>query len=346
MPLSKNLEVEILNVVARLPILRELAGKYILLTGGTGMLGSYIGYILLSANRSLSIPLNLTLLVRSRERAEGIYRDFLGESSLHILEHDLTQPLPGSGGASYDYIIHAASQASPLQYINQPLVTFETNVLGTMHLLNQLVLQGRGRMLFVGSSSIYGELPAKETIVQEEDHYPLQHLDPSNSYTETKRTGEVLCQAYKRQHGVESILLRLFPIIGPTLDLEDGKFASDVCQSFIRETALSVNDKTIRRSYLYLSDAVEGLFLALLRGVPGEAYNLGAEDTYNSEELVEELRKRFPQNTCTVHYGQGNQSGQYRYSIPCMSKLRALGWLPQHDTLSAFTATINQYNHR
>jgi nucleoside-diphosphate-sugar epimerase len=205
-----------------------------------------------------------------------------GDSNLHLLKHDITDPLP-AGIGDLQYIIHGASIASPIYYRKYPIETMDANVNGLRFLLEYCLAQKRAAkpvegVLFYSSSEIYGD-PTPDSIPTPETYRGnVSCTGPRACYDESKRYGETLCANFARQHGLPIKVARPFNNYGPGLKITDGRVIPDFARDILAgRDIVMLSDGSAKRTYCYVADAVVGYYKALVNGGAGEAYNVGVE---------------------------------------------------------------------
>jgi UDP-glucuronate decarboxylase len=264
--------------------LAALAGKNLLMTGGAGFLGYYVVQSVLAWNRNVSEPdrINVTVL---DSYARGV-PDWLGEhardDSLTVLEHDVRAPLSDDVG-HFEYVLHAAGIASPTYYRQHPLETIDANVTGLRLLLDRWRaacdrgLEAAG-FLFFSSSEIYGDPSPDDIPTPETYRGNVSCTGPRACYDESKRFGETLCVTFARQHDLPVTMARPFNNYGPGLKITDRRVIPDLARDVMtgRDVVL-LSDGSATRTFCYVADAVVGYLKALVRGRPGEPYNIGTE---------------------------------------------------------------------
>jgi nucleoside-diphosphate-sugar epimerase len=263
--------------------LDRMAGARVLLTGGAGFLGYYLVQTLLEWNRRAALRERIALtVVDNYVRGVPGWLGDLNDEKLRLVQHDITQPLP-EDCAEFDYVIHAASIASPTFYRRHPIATMDANVNGLRLLLERSrQLHDAGRpvrgFLFFSSSEIYGDpeaaaIPTPET-------YPgrVSSTGPRACYDESKRYGETLCVNFAQQYGLPVTMARPFNNYGPGLKISDRRIIPDLARDLFAGRDLTLHsDGTPRRTFCYVADAVIGYFKILVHGRPGEPYNIGQE---------------------------------------------------------------------
>jgi nucleoside-diphosphate-sugar epimerase len=276
--------------------LAMLAGKHVLIVGGAGFLGYYLVQTLTSANRCGAVQPEIRLTVWD-SFSRGL-PDWLSElaagNHLALEQRNVTRAL-GPEAADFDYIVHAASIASPTYYKRYPIETMDANVNGLRNLLEYARRQAdKGRalegFLFFSSSEIYGDPPPEAIPTPESYRGYVSCTGPRACYDESKRFGETLCVNFAQQHGVRVAMARPFNNIGPGLKISDRRVLPDFARDVLAGRSIEMlSDGGPRRTYCYVGDAVAGYFKILVRGRPGEPYNIGVE---SPEISVAELAER------------------------------------------------------
>jgi dTDP-glucose 4,6-dehydratase len=190
-------------------------------------------------------------------------RHLAGVPEFHLIEHDVTRPLPPSLGAEpVDAVLHMASPASPIDYLEHPIETLDVGSLGTRNLL-ELASAHKARFLLTSTSECYGDPlvhPQVETYWGN-----VNPVGPRSCYDESKRFAEALTMAYHRTHGVRTTIARIFNTYGPRMQLNDGRVVPAFVDQALRGEPLTVfGEGSQTRSFCYVSDLVDGLYRLLL----------------------------------------------------------------------------------
>jgi dTDP-glucose 4,6-dehydratase len=329
----------------------QLAGARVAVTGASGFLGGYLVRTLLALNRSgqISAPVTVFGMVRDLDAARATFSDIAPEAGLSLVQWDFSTP----GVPDIDppeYVIHAASQASPRFYAADPVGTLLPNIVGTLSLLRWLQRAPSPRgLLFVSSSEVYGVTPTQGTL-SEHDYGTLNPAELRACYAEGKRAGETLCIAWQAQFGLPTFIVRPFHTYGPGLKPEDGRVFADFAFNVLRgENIVMSSDGTARRAFCYGADAVEAFFTVLLKGEPAVPYNVGNPDAELSVlELAELLVALYPERGLVVErHGHAPAAGYMPSSfprlVPNIHALRALGWEPRVAPEVGFRRMIGAY---
>ncbi len=263
---------------------KYLAGKKLLITGGAGFLGYYLVQVVVEWNQrqTQSDRIALTVFDNYQRGVPRWLKDLAKKGELDLVEHDVRFPLPESVH-NVSYVIHAASIASPTYYRLHPIETMDANVNGLRHLLD-LALERKQKgnplegALFFSTSEIYGN-PSPENIPTPES-YPgvVSCTGPRACYDESKRYGETLCVNFHRQYDLPIKMARPFNNYGPGLKISDKRvlpdFASDILSG---KDIVLLSDGAPTRTFCYIADAIIGYYKILVKGRPGEAYNIGVQ---------------------------------------------------------------------
>ncbi len=262
------------EVVERIStISKDLSGKNVLLTGGRGFLGRYFVEVFDRLNKGvLDKPVTLivldNLITAGKEGAQMPKYDHV-----EFIKHNVIHPFAYEG--PLDYVIHAAGIASPYYYRAYPIETMEVAINGTRNMLD-LAEKSSARFSFFSSSEIYGDPDTKHVPMQESYRGNVSCQGPRACYDESKRAGETLCYIYHTQNGTATNTIRPFNVYGPGMQETDYRVLPNFASRIKSGSPLHIyGDGTQTRTFCYITDALVGFFKVFLKGVPGEAYNIG-----------------------------------------------------------------------
>ena len=229
----------------------------------------------MAANQQRQAGVHIFALGRWAERGQARFADAWESPWFTFVEQDinaeisaLTQPM--------DYIVHAASNADPVSFAKYPVETLKANFMGTERLLS-LAGQWHSRLLFVSSGEMYGQMPAGAPPFVETDCGTVDHSSPRACYPAGKRAAEVLCQAYRQEYGVDSVIARPCHLYGPTMTSSDSRAIAQFVRNAVARGAHRAEKRGLAGPYLVLCNGRAGLaalLFILLRGQSGEAYNV------------------------------------------------------------------------
>ncbi|MFZ4796465.1 MAG: NAD-dependent epimerase/dehydratase family protein [Bacteroidia bacterium] len=325
----------------------KLKGTTVLITGANGFLPSYMLYTLLYLNDSKKIEINILALVRNSKKAKAKFGNLLERNDLKIIEQDVCLPIIFD--EKIDYIIHAASQASPKYYGVDPVGTLSANVIGTKGLLDLALQKQVKSFLFFSTSEVYGIVDSSKIPTKENDY---GYIDPTNvraCYAESKRMGENMCVSYLHQYKVPVKIVRPFHTYGPGMELNDGRVYADFIANIVQNENIEMkSDGLAMRAFCYSADATLGFFKVLLAGENGEAYNVGNPNGEISIiNLAEKLVNLFPEKKLSVIKQQQTNANYIPSAVqrncPDASKIGALGWQATTNIEEGFYRTITSY---
>ena len=318
----------------------KLRGKTVMVTGASGMIGTYAVNTLLHLNDTKALGIRVIAVVRNPKK---LLDENKSRPDFTVLCHDVTQPFTVDG--SVDYIIHAASPASPLIMKDNPVETIAANTLGTFYTLTLAKEKGAQGYLYISSREIYGQ-PAPEQEFFYEDTYGF--VDPLNArscYPEGKKAAETMCVSFREEYGVNAKIARLAHTYGPFMSIDDGRVQADFLRNVLnKENILLKSEGTAVRTYTYIADAVDGLFRILLNAEE-TVYNIGDENGKVSiRELAQLLVGLRPEEGLELVFDipQGGTKGTAPFTAGILSsgKLRAIGWQPRYTVAQGFDRTL------
>jgi nucleoside-diphosphate-sugar epimerase len=267
---------------------------------------------------------------------------------LSFLVQDVTEQI--NTDKKIDFIIHAASQASPKYYGTDPVGTLSANVTGTINLLKLAEKNKVESFLYFSSGEVYGEV-SDEFMPVKEDYYG--YLDPTrvrSCYAESKRMGENMCVSWHHQFGVNTRIIRPFHTYGPKMLLDDGRVYADFVSDILSGHNIQMkSDGSAKRAFCYLSDATTAFFLVLLNGKCGVSYNVGnPSEEHSILELAKTLADLYPEkNIKVLEMAEQNNilylKSTLKRNSPDISRVSELGWFPVINIKDGFKRTIESY---
>jgi UDP-glucuronate decarboxylase len=274
--LDLSLERDSLDVIDRLGDRNQrFSGATVLLTGAAGFLGTQLTHYFVQLNRLRAVdrPCRLVALDSLARGAPAWLAELKGELELVHADIVSQRTFPRA-----DYIIHAASIASPIFYRKHPIETMDANVQGLRNLLDHAVDQKPKSFLFFSSSEIYGD-PDPAFIPTPETYWGhVSCTGPRACYDESKRYGETLCVNFHAQRGVPVKMARPFNNYGPGLKITDRRVIPDFARDILEGRDLSIlSDGLATRTYCYVTDAIIGYLSLLLSEHDGQAFNIGSD---------------------------------------------------------------------
>jgi dTDP-glucose 4,6-dehydratase len=301
----------------------------VLITGAAGFLGSHLADRFLAEGHEVIGMDNLITGTTDNIAHLASHERF------SFIKHDVTNYIYVAGPV--DAILHFASPASPIDYLELPIQTLKVGALGTHKALGLAKAKG-ARFLLASTSEVYGD---PQVHPQPESYYGhVNPVGPRGVYDEAKRFAEAMTMAYHTYHKVETRILRIFNTYGPRMRLRDGRVVPNFIQQALKgEPLTAYGDGTQTRSFQYVSDLVEGIY-RLLHSDEVEPVNIGNPGEFTIREfaaLVNELTG----NSAGVVYKDLRTQDDPQVRQPNISKAqRVLGWSPKVSLREGLERTI------
>ena len=300
-----------------------LSDTNILITGATGLIGSTLIEVLMSNPHQ---DYRVYASGRNVERARKRFEKYLSMDSFHFFEYDVMFPL--QIGIHFDYIIHAASNASPNAFSNSPVEIVKANIYGVSNLIEYGLTHGMKRFLYVSSGEVYGEGDGR--IITEDYSGYVNSMNPRSCYPSSKRAAETLCASYASQYGADVVIARPCHVYGPNFTESDNRVYAQFIRNILKgENIIMKSTGEQFRSWCYAVDCVSAILYILLKGVSGEAYNIAdPHSVFTIRQLAEMVAKI---GSCKVVMEVASEKEKRGYnpvskSVFSVEKLEALGW--------------------
>jgi nucleoside-diphosphate-sugar epimerase len=337
------------NVIENFHAWEFFRGQTILITGGNGLLPSYLVRVLLLANRLQQLGLKVTCIIRSRQSDLVRLEPWVNDQALELVYGE-AESYPLDQLSQQSIVIHAASGATPAVYQSNPVGIILPNTVGTARLCEQASIWKSKRFLFFSTGEVYGINSSPHFL---ETAYGL--VDPCSlrsCYAESKRCGEAICVAYSHQYELHTVIARIFHTYGPQMKLDDGRVFAD----FVRD---SLEGKRIKlassgealRCFCYLSDATSAFLHLIVFGESAQAYNLSNSNAEVSIRDLATLVAGLSNPPLDVYLGNnqdlkpGYMPSQVPRSLPSIAKMQALGWQPVVGLQDGFKRTLSSYRN-
>ena len=302
-------------------------GDRIVITGAAGFIGSHLAEALLDRGGSVVGIDNLST-GDAANLAHLAGRDF------RLVRHDVSNYIDLDGPV--DAVLHWASPASPIDYLERPIPTLKVGALGTHNALG-LAKAKRARFVLASTSEVYGD-PLEHP--QTESYWGnVNPIGPRGVYDEAKRFAEAMTTAYRRYHGLDAKIVRIFNTYGPRMRVRDGRAVPNFIAQALRGEDLTIyGDGTQTRSFCYISDLVDGI-LRLMRSDTNDPVNLGNPRETTVAGIAERILALTGSSSRIVH--QPLPEDDPRVRRPDIGRARAtLGWEPRVSLTDGLTETI------
>lgn len=318
----------------------ELSDSKVLITGGTGLIGSTLVHCL----QALGVGIQMTLPVRNREKALEMYPHC--EQVIDVVECDLVDYIKNLNH-SFDYIIHCASPTEGRYMTEFPVETYDLAYQSTLALMEYArKFQVKG-IVYLSSIEYYGQIMSDD-VVTEDTQGTVDITSARSCYPMGKRAAEFLCTAYAKEYAVPVKVARLTQTLGPGVAYNDNRVFAQFTRSIINSEDIVLHTTgESAKPYLYTTDCVEALLYILLRGTPGEAYNVCNDDTYISiRDLALFLKDNFASaiKVLVEHHPEMGYAPVTRVRLSS-EKLQKLGWRPHYGLYDMFERLMKSMSH-
>ncbi len=306
--------------------------KRILITGAAGFLGSHLSDRFIKEGYQVIGMDNL--ITGDLKNIEHLFP--LKEFEFH--HHDVSKFVHVSG--KLDYILHFASPASPIDYLQMPIQTLKVGSLGTHNLLG-LAKDKKARILIASTSEVYGDPLVHPQV--EEYWGNVNPIGPRGVYDEAKRFQEAITMAYHTFHGLETRIIRIFNTYGPRMRVNDGRVLPAFFSQAIRGEGLTVfGDGSQTRSFCYVDDLVEGIYKLLLSDYHMPV-NIGNPDEITIKEFGEEVLKLVGNADAKLIYKDLPQDDPKQRKPDITRAKEVLGWEPKYDRSEGLKKTYEYF---
>lgn len=328
---------DILRLFAEGLDLSFLQGKTILVAGATGLVGSCVIDVLM---QSPSRSYNVVAAGRNRERAQRKFAAYWNDRRFSFVELDVTQPIDSD--RHFDYIINAASNASPNFFKQKPVEVIKANIDGVANLMDFGLKHGLQRMLYVSSGEIYGEGNG-DAFTEKSSGY-VDCASVRACYPSSKRAAETLCMAYAEEYGADVVIARLCHTYGPGFTESDNRVYAQFVRNALRGEDIVLKSRGEQyRSWLYVVDAACALLTLLHKGENGNAYNVAHEASNITIRQLAELTAttagRSVRFDIPADASHGNTTPITKATFST-DKIKALGWQPLWSVAEGIRHTV------
>lgn len=319
--------------------LNELYDKSIMITGASGMIGSYFVYTLMKLNECYGADIKIIPLVRNIDKLNSQVRN---NDNVHPIVQDVTDNIYYDG--DIDYIIHAASPASPKIMKEKPVETNFANTIGTANTLLLAKDKNVEGYLFISSREIYGKPLDNQEYFTEDSFGHIDQLVPRNAYAEGKKAAENMCVGFNQEYGVNTKIVRLAHTYGPGMSIHDGRVQADFLKNLVNgENIVLKSDGSSIRTYTYIADAVNAMFKILLKSNE-MVYNVSDERNEVSIRQLAEIIADIPSEKLELIFDIEDDEGQgyapFKFGMLSSQKIRdELNWQAKYSVKEGFKRT-------
>lgn len=324
--------------------------KNVLITGATGLLGTYLVKKLLEFDNCRIIALG-----RNIQKLKDVFDGYPLSERVILMEGDVAVEFPLIN-ESIDFIFHAASPISGDTIRNNPVNVIKPNIIGTINCLEYLRKEkedtGReGMMIVFSSATVYANTTDQDVRVTEKETSIADTLDAVNApYSESKRMAEVIARSYVKQYGINVLIARFGYLYGYSKYAPNTAFYEFIHKSMNGENLMLNSTGAPKRDNIYVEDAIEGLLCLCEKGISGESYNISSGGDKNNFAAIDEIAnaivcainkniKGFDVKVSFREKVEGRKPGLMLDN----TKLKSLGWSIKHSLTDGVEKTIKAY---
>jgi len=302
----------------------------VVITGAAGFIGSHLAETLLDRDYTV-VGIDNLLTGATENISHLVNRDFT------FIKHDVTNYMYVDGPV--DFVLHWASPASPIDYLELPIPTLKVGALGTHKALGLAKAKG-ARFVLASTSEVYGdplEHPQKETYWGN-----VNPVGPRGVYDEAKRFAEAMTMAYHRYHGLDTKIVRIFNTYGPRMRLNDGRAVPAFMSQVLHNEDVTVfGDGSQTRSFTYITDLVDGI-IRLMLSAENDPVNIGNPVEMTIKEIAETIIRMTGAASRIVYKPLPTDDPKQRR--PDITRARTLlGWEPKVQLEEGLIKTIDYF---
>lgn len=327
-----QLEIEDIELVGEMQYdWEKLTNKTILVSGGTGFIGTFFCNVIRYRNR---------LYHQNIKIVSVSFTTYENDDTVTFIKNDICKPIDYE--SNIDYVIHMASNTHPLQYKTDPVGTITVNVFGTFNLLSLARDKNAKRFILASSVEIYGDGDGNP---MKEDYCGYINCNLARSgYNESKRVSEAMCQSFYQQYGIESCVCRFARTFGADKTKKDTKAMAQFINNAVNNEDIVLRSKGLQKfSYSYIADSVSGLLCVLLNGKAGEAYNISEDNEDMTLGQYAEYIASLANKKVLYEIENDISTNTIQYALLDNEKIKKIGFKPLFSVKDALKRTFDSY---
>lgn len=345
---KKNIYKDIEEITSADIRWERLKNKTVLITGAGGFIGSFLVLSLLNRNDVYGDNIKVIALVRNEKKAQAKYGELLERDDFELCVQDVSSEIKCERA---DFVIHAASQASNIQFENDPVGTINANLLGTTNVLDFAKVSESEATLIISSLKVYGKLHTGRQSISEDDIGYLDFTSYKNCYAVGKRASETLAASYAKQYGMNIKIARPSYIYGASSLDDDRVWAQFIANIVRKQNILLKSNGAANRSFCYVTDTVTALLVILLEGENTVPYNIAYEKSNTTiRGFAKAACEVFPERNISLSFANSEDEKEPEVDtsplaptpeIMDSTRLLSLGWKPLVDLKEGIRRSVN-----
>jgi len=347
--IASELYKEDINIIASSDIKWDtLKNKSILITGATGLIGTFLIDLLMYRNTKYNDNITIYAVGRSKEKALTRFKEYIDSRFFLFIQQNIQNPLELN--SSVDYIIHGASNTHPIAYATEPINTVLLSVLGTKLILDFASTHHVKRTIFLSTVEVYGENRGDVETFKEDYCGYIDCNTLRSGYPEGKRAAESLCQAYIKEMNIDIVIARCCRVYGPTMTDNDSKVIAQFIRNAVNNEDIVLKSKGNQLySYCYVADICYALLVMLINGKNGEAYNISDNNCNLSLLEIATICSEYTGKNIIFDIPSSVESAGYSKATKALmdsAKLQKLGWEAKYQLNYGIKRTLDILKHQ
>jgi len=325
----------------------KLKNKNILITGATGLIGTFLIDVLMYRNMKYGDCITVYAVGRNKGKAMTRFKSYFVSQYFVFIQIDIQNIFNLS--TNIDYIIHGASNTHPIAYSTEPVNTILLSVMGTKSVLDAASAHNVKRTLFLSTVEVYGENRGDVEAFKEDYCGYMDCNTLRAGYPEGKRTAEALCQAYIKEKNVDVVIARCCRVYGPTMGDDDSKAIAQFIRTAANGNNIILKSKGEQQySYCYVADICSALLFLLLNGKNGEAYNVSDANCNLTLLQIANVLSEYTAKEIIFDVPSSVESAGYSKATKALldnTKLRELGWEAHYPIKDGIVRTVEIFRN-
>ena len=339
---NKIIDEDLMQIIEENNGLKELYNQTVMITGASGLIGSYFVNTLIKLNEDFSANIKIIPVIRNLDK---LNKDILNKDYVYPLVQDVVNPIKCE--EDVDYVIHAASPASPPLMREKPVETNFANTVGTANALTFAKEHNAKKFLFISSREVYGQNISDQKYFHEDDVGVINQLIPRNSYAESKKAAENMCLGFNEEYGLDTKIVRLGQTFGPGMNINGGMVHTEFLKMLLNnEDIVLLSDGSSLRTYTYISDAISAMFKIILKSKDMVYNAVNNQNEVSIKELAEIIINLCPEKKSKLIFDiqeekEGYDYKTFKFCLISSEKIRdELGWNPKYSVDEGFKRTL------